>query len=162
MDDFGADRAVFLVGCQGCLARGAMAPLQHGRRVTGDMAGEVNLKLVQQADRLQVVPQGKTPTRQAPGSALELQMAYPGVVMVAQGHTRLVRPSLPDRIFSTTQQPSVGDQQQPWHKKKFLIEVNLQRGQYVLSSLELRKRIQAPTRRNVAHQGFICSNFVCH
>jgi hypothetical protein len=126
------------------------------------MAGLVNLKLIQQADRLQVAPQSEPPTRQAPGAALELKMTYPGVVMVTQNQTRLVRPGLPNRIFSTTQQSSVGDQHQALNKKKFLIEVNLQHGQYVLTGLELRKRVQAQTRRDVAHQGFVCSNFVCH
>ena len=128
VDDFGADRAFVLIGRQRRFAAGATTPLQQRRGQPGHGALRINVKLIEQADRLQVVPQRETPGDQPSLGVIERQMTHPRMVMVLECQPGPVRPGLPTAVRRAAQQAPVGDQHQTGNKTKFVVQVHRQQG----------------------------------
>jgi hypothetical protein len=101
------------------------------------MAFQLGLELINQANGMQVLRQCEAPRRQQATGINEVQMAHTRVVMVAKLQTGTQWPLLPLGFFACPAQNAlIGHDDQTRYEIQMNVEVNLQRRQNVLLSVE--------------------------
>ena len=113
------------------------------------MALQLNLKLVRQTHRVQVLPQGKAPGTQQALRVVQIEVANARVVMVFQMQTVTKRPLLPGLATARhAEQAPVGEHHQPKNKRKTPVQVNLKHRPNVFVNMQLGlHRITPPGRQ---------------
>jgi hypothetical protein len=108
------------------------------QRFAADVTLKLGVKLIHQANRLQVLPQRKPPGCKQTAGVDQIQVTNTCMVVVQQVQAILVRPSLP-LVCSTfaAQQAPVSHHQQAGDKMQMAVQVNLQRRRNVFLWVEL-------------------------
>nr|GEU28367.1 hypothetical protein [Tanacetum cinerariifolium] len=160
----GAHGAFFLVRFQRRLAAGAdigvVADDGHAAGVAVALGG----KVLDQADRLQILAQRKAPGAQPAARAHQFQVAHARMIVVCQRQLRRERPCLPLLLAGRArQQAAAGDHQHTLGETKLLIQVNLQGTYNVFPLGKLCLYIGTPAVRQFAARARYCGKLLgCH